>query len=356
MRLHRQDDFWRAHLRPPAPPVAPSARSFLNRLLSVDPARRASPAEALFDPWLTPGHAPAEAREDAVFAARHLGAVASRAAAQEANAVAAAVACAAACAAAQEADAQEVVFSACVVRSAGSLEALALSEEAEDEEEEEDRGGQSWEFGAAASAVTSKPALVVGSCRDPAALVACAHAGLLTAGATITMHTALVLRASFPAEASGYEAFGADLPLPPGNDSASVAAADLELVLRVRPCERRGGGEAVAGVWVVDAARCGKGDGWRLSQAWRCVLVALANAAPGGCPEAKAALDAAADAAAASPAIPGVWLAAPRLPPPSDDDPEFNGLLRSPPPAAESGASAAAEPFKVLANADDEVF
>jgi hypothetical protein len=270
--------------------------------------------------------------------------------------VAAAVACAAA--RGDTRAAQEVVFSACVVRSAGSLEALALSEEAEKKEEEESLGGQSWEFGAGASAVTSKPALVVGSCRDPTALVACAHAGLLTAGATISMHTALVLRASFPAEASGYEAFGADLPLPPGNDSASVATADLELVLRVRPCvaERRGGGEAVAGVWVVEAARCGNGDGWRLSQAWRCVLVALANAAPGGCPEAKAALGAASEAAAASPAIPGVWLAAPRLPPPSDDDPEFNSLLRSPPPAAESGASAAAEPFKVLANADDEVF
>lgn len=408
MRLNRQEDFWRAHLRAPAPHVNPPARAMLNRLLMVDPSHRASPAEVLLDPWLNTSAA--EVEQDANSYVNHFAKVAGHVQTQMTKEVNAAVAMA------ETSAAQEVVFNACVARSAGltledkdehlaldaigSAEVLSQAEGkeeeekvCEDEEEEARKHVHSWEAETISSfsIVTRKHSLIVASgSRQPTQLIDCVRAALMTAGATVTEKVGLIFIAAFSgsddANSSSKEGDNTfseprplQLPQPPSMtnyNNDDTIPKNLELEVRLSPHKALSGvkqeGRPSSGVWVLEASRCGVGDVWSLALAWRTVLLALSTS---GYPEAKAALQEsdASDSSSTTAKLngsqePNSWqstsaaaallkLAAPRLPPPSEDDPHFNSLLRMAPIIEDSGtnANSAAVP-SVLIDAADEVF
>ena len=163
-------------------------------------------------------------------------------------------------------------------------------------------------------------------------------------------------------------------PLPP-SAASSAAPVGLELELCVFALSSAWGDAAaggaplgreddlVAGVWVLECRRAsaGAGDAFALAHAWRTVILAGLAAR---LPEAAAALAAAAGGPVAGKgettggggaAVTAGWLSGPRVPPPSDDDPTFNSLLRAKEQADGTSGKSQSE-GRVLDNLDDEVF
>ena len=413
MRLHRQEDFWRAHLRAPAPHVHPAARAMLNQLLAVDPRRRASPAEVLLDPWFHSGGIDKRQGdregEDVTAYVNHFARVAGHVQKQTEKDMEAAVAMA------ETSATQEVVFNACVARSArltleddedadGTAEKKASSEviarddygdeEVYEDKEEATSHEHSWEADAISNVplVTRKHSLILASGnRTSKHLLAGVRAALIAAGATVTQTVGLVFNATFgnsndnddvqrpPRDMNNAvsEPRLLQLPQPPANTTNNnVTIKNLELEIRLSPHKAASKVKQEVrphpGVWVLEGSRCGIGDVWSLALAWRTVLLALSAS---GSPEATSALQAGASRSPAGTADHGGWqepssdwspqaanallgLMAPRLPPPSDDDPTYNSFLRVAPSAADCTVSSESEPAipSVLADASDEVF